>query len=743
MPERVQYRSCPLCEATCNLKITTRDREVVSIRGDELDPFSHGFICPKGAALKDLDADPDRLRTPLVRRGDTFEPATWDEAFAEIERRLPPLLRAHGGSSAALYFGNPSAHNPALTLYLPVIARALGTSNIYSASTVDQMPKQVSAGLMFGTSLSVPIPDIDRTDYWMILGANPLVSNGSLMTAPDVPERLAAIRRRGGKVVVIDPRRTRTADAASEHVFIRPGADAFFLFALVHVLFADDLVQTGALTEHLNGLDTVRTLAADFAPERVATRCGVDAPTMRRLAHELAAAKTAAVYGRIGTCTQEYGVLASWLVDVVNILTGNLDRAGGAMFTTPLLGAANTFGAPGRGKGVRFGRRHSRVRRAPEVFGEFPAACLAEEIETPGEGQIRALITIAGNPVLSTPNGARLAKALPQLDFMVSLDIYLNETSRHAHVILPGLSPLENMHYDVALWNFAIRNYAKYSAPVFSPPPDRPAEWETILRLAGIAMGQGAQVPISTLDDFTMRQRMEPALRNEHSPVHGRDADELLAAMQPWTGADRALDWSLRTGPYGDGFGKRPGGLTLATLATHEHGLDKGPLVPRIPEVLRTPTGKIELAPPAIVADVARLHTGLAAAPESMTLVGRRDLRSNNSWMHNLRALMKDGARCTLQIHPTDAARAGITRTARVRSRVGTVDVPVDITESIMPGVVSLPHGWGHDAPGAQLRIAGANPGTNSNLLADEASIEPLSGNAVLCGIPVTVEAAS
>lgn len=738
--DRVHYRTCPLCEATCGLQITTRGREVVSIRGDAEDPFSRGFICPKGSALRDLDADPDRLRTPLIRRGDRFEPATWDEAFAEIERRLPPILAAHGPNSAALYFGNPSAHNQTLTLYLPILSRALRTANIFSASTVDQMPKQVASGLMFGTSLSVPIPDIDRTDYWMILGANPLVSNGSLMTAPDMPERLDAIRKRGGKVVVVDPRRTRTADAASEHVFIRPGTDAYFLFAIVNVLFAENLANPGNVAQHLNGLDEVRALAKDFAPEQVADRCGIDAGTIRRLARELAAAPTAAVYGRIGTCTQEFGALASWLVDVVNILTGNLDRPGGAMFTTPVLGSASTHGAPGKGKGVRFGRRRSRVRNAPEVFGEFPAVCLAEEIDTPGEGRVRALITIAGNPVLSTPNGARLAKALDQLDFMVSFDIYLNETSRHAHVILPGLSPLENPHYDVALWQLAIRNYGKYSAPVFDPPADRPKEWESILRVAGIVMGQGREVPTSALDDFTMRQRMEPALRDEHSPVHGRDADELLKEMEPWTGPDRALDFMLRVGPYGDGFGKNPDGLTLKKLAAHEHGLDKGALVPRIPEVLRTPSGKIELAPAMLVADVARLAADLSKTAAPMVLVGRRDLRSNNSWMHNLRALMKDGARCTLQIHPTDAARAGLTKTARVRSRVGTVDVPVEITDAIMPGVVSIPHGWGHSAPGANLKIAGANPGANSNLLADEAQLEPLSGNAVLCGIPVTVE---
>lgn len=739
MSERVHFRTCPFCEATCGLQITTRDRTVTSIRGDAQDPFSRGFICPKGAALKDLDADPDRLRTPLIRRGDRLEPASWADAFAEIERRLPPILRDHGGSSTAVYFGNPSAHNMALTLYLPILARALGTKNIFSASTVDQMPKQVASGLMFGTGLSVPVPDLDHTDYWMILGADPLVSNGSLMTAPDVPERLAAIQRRGGKVVVLDPRRTRTADAASEHVFIRPGTDAFFLFAVVHVLFAENLVAVERLAEHLNGLDAVRTLAKDFAPDAVADRCGVPAETIRRLARELAAAKTAAVYGRIGTCTQAFGVLASWLVDVVNVLTGNLDRRGGAMFSKPLIGAPHTFGASGSGRGVRFGRRHSRVRGAAEVFGEFPAACLAEEIDTPGDGRIRALITVAGNPVLSTPNSGRLAQALSTLDFMVSLDIYLNETSRHAHVILPGLSPLENSHYDVALWNFAIHNYGKFSAPVFPPPTDRPTEWESILRIAGIATGQGAEASLDALDDFTMRQRMEPALRSEHSSIYGRDADELLTAMQPWAGANRALDFMLRTGPYGDGFGKNPDGLTLAKLASHEHGLDFGALQPRLPEVLRTPSGKIELAPEMIVGEVTRLRDDLHTPVAPLMLVGRRDLRSNNSWMHNLRMLMKDGARCALQIHPDDARRAGVAGTARIRSRVGQLDVPIEITDKVMPGVVSLPHGWGHDAEGAQLTVAGNAPGANYNVLVDDAALDPLSGNAVLTGVPVSV----
>jgi anaerobic selenocysteine-containing dehydrogenase len=739
------YRTCSLCEATCGLQITTRGAEILDIRGDEADPLSGGYICPKGPALKHLHEDPDRLRHPIIRRGTRWERIGWDDAFAEVDARLPALIRQHGRDAVAVYLGNPSAHLLSLMLYPRALLRALGTRNVFSASTVDQMPKQVSAGLMFGTALTVPVPDLDRTSFLLILGADPVVSNGSLMTAPDVKARLRAIRARGGRVVVIDPRRSRTATEADEHHFIRPGTDALLLFALAHVLFSGGLVRTGRLAEHLVGLDDVERLARDFSPEAVAQVCGIEAAVIRRLARDLAAAPSAAVYGRVGTCQQEFGTVASWLVDVLNVLTGNLDRPGGAMFTKAAAGAANTRGEPGRGKGVRFGRRTSRVRGLPEVFGELPAACLAEEIETPGDGRIRALFTVAGNPVLSTPNGARLAPALDSLDFMVSLDIYLNETTRHAHLILPGLSPLESSHYDLALWQLAIRNYANYSPPVFAPPADRPTDWETVLRLVGIVMGQGSKADTAALDDFIALQQLESAVGASGSSVRGREPGELLAALAPRRGPERLLDILLRTGPYGEAFGARPDGLSLTALERAPHGVDLGPLAPRIPEVLRTPSGKIELAPPEITADVPRLRSRLSRPEGELTLVGRRDLRSNNSWMHNIETLVRGKPRCTLWVHPDDAARLGLAdgAAARVRSRAGRVEVPVEVTDAIMPGVVSVPHGWGHDAPGIALRVAAAHAGVNSNLLADELAMDPLSGNAVLNGIPVTVEPAA
>jgi anaerobic selenocysteine-containing dehydrogenase len=745
MDERTSFRTCPLCEATCGLAITTRGREVTAVRGDDDDVFSHGYICPKGPAVAALDRDPDRLRKPMIRHGSTWSEVSWDDAFAEIDRQLPRIIRDRGRDAVAVYLGNPSAHNLALMLYPRALLRVLGSRNVYSASTVDQMPKQVSAGLMFGTALSVPVPDIDRTQYLLMLGADPLVSNGSLMTAPDVRGRLRAIKARGGRIVVIDPRRSRTAGEATEHHFIRPGTDAHFLMGVANVIVTENLPKLGRLGEHVNGLDDVKALVRDWTPEKAARACGISAETIRTIARDLATTERAAVYGRIGTCTQEFGTLASWLVDILNTLTGHLDQEGGAMFTKAAVGAVNTRGVPGRGKGVRFGRRTSRVSNTPEVFGELPVACLAEEIETPGDGQIRALITIAGNPALSNPNGGRLAKALASLEFMVSCDIYLNETSRHAHVILPGLSPLEVPHYDIGLLQLAIRNVANYSPPLFAPPADRPAEWQTMLKLGAIVMGQGAGADPDAVDDFVARQQVDETIGANGSPIAGRDADEIMAALAPRRGPERLLDLMLRVGPYGDAFGARPEGLTLATLEANPHGVDLGPLQPRIPEVLRTPTGKIELAPPSIVADVERLRATLERPAPSMVLIGRRDLRSNNSWMHNVENLVRGEARCTLLMHPDDATRLALDDgdTACVRSRVGVVLVPVEVTEAIMPGVVSIPHGWGHDAEGTRMRVARAHPGVNTNLLADEAQFDPLSGNAVLNGIPVTVERAA
>ena len=717
------YRTCPLCEATCGLEVLVDEGRAVRIRGDRDDVFSHGFICPKGSTLKQLDEDPDRLRRPLVKRDGVHVEVSWEEAFAEVERRLVPILQADR-QSVAIYVGNPTAHNLGAMTYNGPLIRSLGTTNRYSASTVDQMPKQVSAGLMFGTAITIPVPDIDRTDWLMIMGANPFASNGSLMTAPDMPGRLRAIKERGGSVVVIDPRRTKTAEEATEHHFIRPATDAHLLFAMVHVLFEEGLVDCGAVGDWVSGLDEVERLARDFSPEAVAPVTGIDAATIRRLARDCAAAPSAAVYGRIGTCTQEFGTLASWLVDVVNVLTGNLDRPGGAMFPLPATGGPNTAGKPGIGKGVKLGGRSTRVRELPGAFGELPVVALAEEILTPGEGQVRAMVTVAGNPVLSTPNSGQLDTALSSLDFMVSVDIYLNETTRHADVILPPPGPFARPHYDVALYRLAIRNVANYSPPTIEKDDDQPAEWEILLRLAAIAQGLGADADIAELDDAMARQACSRA----------DDPDALYEEVSVRNGPERLLDIQLRQGPYG---------VTLDDLVAQPHGVDFGAMQPRVPEVLRTPTGRIELAPEQLVADTARLRDSMErlADHDAFVLVGRRDLRSNNSWMHNIDVLVKGKPRCTLHVHPDDAVRLGLEHggVAKVASRVGALLTPVEVTDAVMRGVVSLPHGWGHSGDGIRMEVAERNAGVNSNLLADHDAFDPLSGNAVLNGIPVTV----
>ena len=746
MTDRVAFRTCPLCEAGCGLEIGLRQgddgREAVGrIRGDREDVFSHGFICPKGSTLRQLHEDPDWLRRPLVRRDGKLVEATWDEAFAEVARGLGAAVDEHGRDAVAVYVGNPNAHSLAGLLYLRPLIKALGTTNVYSASTVDQRPKEIASALMFGGALTVPVPDVDRSDFLLMLGANPYASNGSLATAPDWPGRIEALLERGGTLVVVDPRRSRTAEVASRHLAIRPGADAFLLMALVNVLDAEGLVATGAAGEYLDGVDEVRALARPFTPEAVAGVTGLDPEAVRTLARDLAAAPSACVYGRIGTTTALYGTLTSWLVDVLNALTGNLDRPGGAMFTRAAAGAANTRGKARVGRGLRLHRRTSRVRGIGETLGELPVACLAEEIDTPGEGQVRALVTVAGNPVLSTPNAGRLDAALATLDFYVAVDPYVNETTRHADVILPVPTALQKGHYDLALLQLGLRNVANYSPPVLPLDEGQLDEWEILARLALVAQGMGADADPRVVDDLVLGSLVASAVADETGPIFGREPEEIVALLGERTGPERLIDLMLRTGPYGDGFGATPGGLSLDVLLDNPHGVDLGALEPRLPDVLRTPSGMVELAPEPIVADVERLRAALDAPPAEMTLVGRRDLRSNNSWMHNVEVLVKGRPRCTLHVHPDDAARLGLAdgADAAVASRTGRVTIPVEVTDAIRPGVVSIPHGWGHDLDGVELSVARRHAGVNSNLLADDELMDPLSGTSVLNGIPVEV----
>ena len=710
-----------LCEAVCGIQVEVDGNRVTGVRGDPLDPFSQGHICPKASALQDMHDDPDRIRQPLRRVGSSWQPVSWESALAEAGERLAQVQAQHGRSAVALYYGNPTVHSYSAMLAVPLFAKAMGTRARFSATSVDQLPQMLVALKMFGNQLLLPIPDIDRTSFLLIFGANPVVSNGSLMTAPNVAHRLKEIRRRGGKMVVIDPRRTETAALADAHHFIRPGADALLLLAMLHTIFEEKLESLGALASFTDGLSTLTNVARSFPPQRVAERVGINADAIRGLARDFAKAPAAVCYGRVGVCTQDYGGLASWLVVALNVVTGNLDRPGGAMFTNP---AVDVVGLGRRsGQKGHFDLWKSRVRKLPEFGGELPVAALAEEMETPGEGQLRALVTFAGNPVLSAPNGPRIDAALAKLDFMVAIDIYKNETTRHANLILPTSFGLERDHYDLAFYALSVRNAARYAKAIVKPPAGVRHDWEVLLDLALQVNANGGG-----------KQR-----RSLTATVH---------AMRR-IGPRRVLDMLLRFGPHGGGLLGRKG-LSLAALEKEPHGIDLGALVPSLPKRLQTPDRRIALAPEIFVADIARLEkdlggAGSVPARDELMLIGRRLLRSNNSWMHNSLRLVKGREQCTLLMHPEDAHARGLKSgdSVRIASRVGALLAPLQVSDGIARGVVSLPHGFGHTRPGTSMSVAESHAGVSINDLTDEQALDTLTGNASFSGVRVTVRTAA
>ncbi|MCP4961922.1 MAG: molybdopterin-dependent oxidoreductase [Actinomycetia bacterium] len=741
MPDHVHFKTCPLCEATCGLSIEVRDGEVLRIRGDMDDVFSKGFICPKGSSLKGLQNDPDRIRVPLLRRDGELVETDWETAFALIDDRLPPILAEHGKDAVGLYTGNPWSHNLGSILYLLLLYGAIGR-NRFAAASIDQRPREIVSGVLYGARTAFPVPDLDRTELLLLIGSDPLESNGSIATAPDWPGRLRHIQERGGQLIVVDPRRSKTAELADDHLSIVPGTDAAFLAGIANVCFADGIVSPGAVGEFVDGLDDVGRALAPFTPEIVAPVCGINPGRIRSLAHQLADSR-AAIHGRLGTCLQEFGTLSSWLVDVVSICTGNLDVEGGAMFAAPAAMGFNTTGQPRFGPPSDYATFHSRVSGLPGAFDQLPATAMIDEIETPGDGQIKALITIAGNPVLSTPDSDRLARALDSLDFMVSVDPYVNETTRHADVILPPPTPLERSHYDLSYYQFSLRNIANYSPPVLPLGKGFPNEWEIMLRLAAICQGRGATSDIAAADDEFASLMVMLSTSDAHSTIHKREHIEILNELAPNSGPERLLDLALRVGPYGDGFGVTPDGLTLDRLISNPHGIDLGALRPRIPDMLRTPSGRIDLAYPAFVGDLERLSQHLTKPRPPMLLIGRRHLRSNNSWQHNIGTLMKGKPRFVLQVHPEDAERLRLTDRgyARVTSSTGSLVAPVEVSDTVMCGVVSLPHGWGHDVAGTRMAVASERPGANVNVLGSSDHVDPLSGNPQLNGIAVSIEA--
>ncbi|MEW3742588.1 molybdopterin oxidoreductase family protein [Pseudomonas aeruginosa] len=702
MSKTLHYRACHLCEAICGLAIETESDEggvprIRSIKGDPQDSFSRGHVCPKAVALQDIQDDPDRLRQPLRRVGSEWQPIGWDEAFALVASRLGEIRERHGNDAVAVYQGNPSVHNYGLMTHSNYFLGLLKTRNRFSATSVDQLPHHLVSQQMYGHGLLIPIPDIDHTDFMLVLGGNPLASNGSIMTVPDVEKRLKALKARGGRLVVVDPRRSETAAIADRHLFIRPGQDAALLLGILNTLFEENLGRPTPLP--VDGLERVREAVAVFDAESMSARCGVPAESIRQLARDFAAAERAVCYGRMGVSTQAFGTLCQWLVQLINLVTSNLDRVGGALCTSPALDlVASTSGG-------HFGRWRSRVSGLPEYGGELPVAALAEEILGEGEGQVRALVTVAGNPVLSTPNGRRLEQALDGLEFMLSIDLYINETTRYADLILPPTAPLEHDHYDTTFNVFAVRNVTRFNEAVLPRPEGALHDWEIFVGLA--------------------------------RAFAARNGLELKPTLEP----QQMIDLGLRAGAYGDRSEHR---LSLATLREHPHGIDLGPLRPNLAPRLKTASQRIQAAPPLFVDDLQRFAAQPLPASDQLLLIGRRHVRSNNSWMHNYHRLVKGKPRHQLLMHPRDLEGRGLVdgQRVRVRSRVGSVEVEVAASSEMMPGVVSLPHGWGHARPGVQLAIARAQAGASANDLTDERHLDLLSGNAALNGLPVEVEAA-
>lgn len=717
-PARTVARQCTLCEAHCGILVTVENDRVTRIEGNPLDVMSRGYICPKATAMGGLHHDPDRLRTPVRRVGDRFEPIGWDEAFAEIGRRLRGVRQAHGPHAIGMYMGNPAAHGSAV-VHGGLLRAALRTRNFFSASSIDQLPQEFAAWRMFGSSVLMPIADIDRTDRLVIMGANPAVSNGSVSTMPNAKQRIRDVRERG-RVVVIDPRRTETARLADEHVSIRPGGDVYLLLAMLHVLVDEGLCEIGAVSAQAIGWEELRDLVADATPELLAPAAGVDADTIRRLAREHAAADSAVIYARIGVCQQVTGTLTHWLVNVVNAVTGNLDRPGGQMFATPPVDIARLSRrmSPGHGASTDRSGTYKSFR------GELPVAVLADEILTEGEGRIRAMITLAGNPVLSTPQRGRLDEALESLDFYVALDMYVTETTRHADLILPPISPLEREDVNLLFTVFSVRNNLRYDARVFEPSAGGLEDWQILARLT-------AELPSLPLRSLTARALH--ALLRQASPMR-------LTAL------------AVATGPYGV-LRRGPRGLTVAKARASAGGIDLGPLRPRLPALIATDDRLVHLSPPEFVAAARELlaDVGNGAADTSpsdgydLRLIGRRHLRSNNSWMHNLPPMVKGRDRCTALVHPDDAAARALVDGAQVEvtSRTGSIVVTLEVSDDIRPGTVAVPHGWGHREPGVGWRVAASLPGANVNLLHDPSLTDTFTGNAAVNSTWVAISAAS
>lgn len=705
MSTTTHYRACNLCEAICGLEIQLTDGVIDSIKPDKNDPLSQGHICPKGVALQDLQNDPDRLRKPVRRTANAWVEIDWDEAFDLVASRVAETINKYGPDAVAAYFGNPNVHNYGSLTHAQNFFGLIKTKNRYSATSVDQLPHQLAAYKLYGHQLMLAIPDIDRTQYFLVMGYNPMASNGSIMTVPNFPKRVKAMQARGGKLVVIDPRRSETAAVADEYDPIIPGSDAAFLLALIQVVIAENQ-QAKDLPDYLLGVDEIAEAVKAFTPEMAASVCGISAERIREIARDFAQAESAVCHPRMGCSTQQYGGICLWAGQVLNAITGNLDRPGGAMFPQP---AVDLVEGPASKPG-HFNQWQSRVSKRPEFSGELPSACMLEEMQTPGEGQIKALITSAGNPVLSTPNGNDLAAQIRQLEFVVSIDFYMNETTSLADVILPPTAPLEHDHYDTVFLSFAVRNVARFNEPVMEKPEGSYHDWEIFNELG---------------------QRL---------------AKKLGKAPRMTPRPDQLMDFGLQSGRYSKAKG-HPAALSLQKLKDNPSGIDLGPLQPCLPGRLQTAEKTINLADPLYMDYLPKLQREILSQKRDeheLLLIGRRHIRSNNSWLHNSQRLVKGKARDQLLMHPDDLAIRKLSDGSKValQSRTGRIEVEVQASDEMMRGVVSLPHGWGHNRKGTRMQIAQAHAGESCNDVTDDQFVDELSGNAAVNGVAVTVSAA-
>lgn len=717
---------CRICEPLCGMVATVEDGRLTTLRPDREHPLSSGFACPKGIAFTEVVNDPDRVTKPLRRGPDGFEEVGWDEALTDIATRLSAVLREHGSGAVGWYMGNPAAFSYSHLVGVIAFIKGIGRhSHYFTASSQDTSSRLLASQFLYGSPLSVPIPDLNRTDLLVMMGANPLVSHGSFLTAPRIKDRLRDITGRGGRVVVIDPRRTETA-AEYDWLGIVPDTDAYLLLSLLQVLFAENIADRPSIESQAHGLDWLRAQAARFTPEVTAATTGIRPDDVRALARTLAETPRAAVYGRFGTCVGRNGTLTTYLIDAVNLVAGNLDTAGGSVFN-PLRIPGQRWAMLLMGAMLRraYRRKRTRIGGFGSVIGAEPAALMAKEIAVPGPRQIRALFVSAGNPVLSVPNGDELEAATEKLDLMVGLDFYLTETAAHCDYLLPVTTMYERDDFALTFQQFQATPFRQATEAVVAPPGEARSEWAII---DDLMHRMSARTPV-----FAVLGLIRRLLRSIGRQLDPRPIADLI----------------IRISEGGDRFGLRRTGLTFRRLTgDHPHGVVLGPHIRTrvLREVLAYADRRVHLRHDEIATEIATLSEHEDSDRYPLRLIGMREPRSENSWMHNSPLLRRGNNReHRALMHSDDAAELGIADrdVVQVTSMTGQIELPVELTADIVRGAVAIPHGYGHKGTG-RWQVANRAGGANVNLLmsSEPEHIEALAGMSQLTGVPISVRKA-